>query len=145
MFGLILTTALAAAQPAPPNPPAPPAAHQGESRQITIVRFGGKDGRAAERTDTVIVRDASAERVTSLDCREDRSFETEAESGTAEKKTRTRIRVCAREGESDASYADALKRTADRIAADPDLPEGVRNQVLVALNAEIARLNVSTR
>lgn len=166
MIASMLAGALLAVQAAPPAPPAPPvpeAGKPGESRHVTVIRTVDKDGKADERREIVIrelgkdaklgekrefvIRRGGPDgvRVTSMHCRDGRKFETEAEGGTADKKTKTRIMLCAREGETDASYAQTLKRTADRIAADKNLPDDVRNRVVASLNAEIARLNVSSK
>lgn len=146
MISLLLAGAALGANPAPPTPPTPDAATKGETRQVVIIRNVGKDGKTQEkRTETVILKPGGERTAIKLDCDQGRKFETEAEATSDGKKQKTKIMLCARPGESDASYADALKRAADRIAYNKNLPEDVRTRVVAALNTEIAKLSVSAK
>jgi hypothetical protein len=53
---------------------------------------------------------------------------------------KSRMRLCGVEGQSDADWIKTLKDAVDKTAANEKMPQPVRNQVITALNGEIARL-----
>jgi hypothetical protein len=52
----------------------------------------------------------------------------------------SRVRVCGVAGQSDADWIGTLKQIAGKTAANAEMPQAVKDQVLAALNGEIARL-----
>jgi hypothetical protein len=53
---------------------------------------------------------------------------------------RSRMRLCGTEGQSDADWIKTLKDAVDKTAASTNMPQPVKDQVISALNIEIARL-----
>lgn len=70
-------------------------------------------------------------------------FETLVTSVTLEGKMRgSRVRICGKEGQSDADWLVTLKDSVAKTEANEELAQSVRDQIVEALKAEIARLEV---
>ena len=52
------------------------------------------------------------------------------------------VKVCGKKGQNDADWVAALKDILDKTAANQEMPQAVKDQVITALNAEIIRLSV---
>jgi hypothetical protein len=52
----------------------------------------------------------------------------------------SQVKVCGKQGQSDADWVAALKDMVDKAAANQEMPQSMKEQVIAALNAEIARL-----
>lgn len=70
-----------------------------------------------------------------------RQFESVVESGSEQDKRKTKIKLCAAAGESDAEWKKTLTDAAVRIEANADMPAESKTKILADLRAEIARLN----
>ena len=120
----VLLAGLLVVQPTTPAPPAPDDSANGEPQLVTLVE----------------VEDLTQHKV---ECDTGRKFETEAETIKGGQKHLLKITLCARPGQSDASYAAVLKSVAADLAGNKDLPEEARTRVIAALNTEIAKLSAS--
>ena len=69
-----------------------------------------------------------------------RQFETVVAIEVEGRTRRSRIRMCGKEGQTDSEWLRTLQDGADRIAADPKMPQSAKDQALAAIAAEIARL-----
>jgi hypothetical protein len=52
----------------------------------------------------------------------------------------SQVKVCGKRGQSDADWVAALKDMVDKAAVNQEMPQSTKDQVIAALNAEIARL-----
>lgn len=68
-------------------------------------------------------------------------FETTIHVTVAGKPKQSKVKLCGTEGQSDADWLRTLKDAVAKTAANGEMPRPVRDQVVAALNAEIARLN----
>jgi hypothetical protein len=50
------------------------------------------------------------------------------------------VKVCGKQGQSDADWIAALKEMVDKAAANEEMPQAVKDQVITAVNAEVVRL-----
>lgn len=68
-------------------------------------------------------------------------FETVITIPTADGSTKSsKVKLCGTEGQSDADWLATLKDAVDKTAANPRMPQVVKDQIVTAVNAEIARL-----
>jgi hypothetical protein len=67
-------------------------------------------------------------------------FETIVEATVDGLPKRSRVRLCGTEGQSDADWVRTLKDAAEKAEANTQLTKPMRDQIVAALNAEIARL-----
>ena len=67
-------------------------------------------------------------------------FETEVEVGAAGKTRQSKVKLCGKVGQSDADWVNTLKDAANKIEANPTMARSVKDQIIAALNAEMARL-----
>lgn len=67
-------------------------------------------------------------------------FETVIDVMVDGKPKKSRVKLCGTEGQSDADWIKTLKEAVDKTAANQKMPQPVRDQVIAALNGEIARL-----
>lgn len=70
----------------------------------------------------------------------DRRFETTAEVMDGGQKRVTRIKLCAKPGEDDATWLKSLKQAAVTIKGSSQLPAESRAKIVADLDAEIARV-----
>ena len=70
-----------------------------------------------------------------------RSFETTAELDKNGQKQRTKIKLCAKDGETDAQWKATLKDALKRLDGMTDLAPESRTKIAADLNAEIARVD----
>ena len=70
-------------------------------------------------------------------------FETMIEVSVDGQMKRSRLRLCGTEGQSDADWARTLQDAVKKTEANAQMPKPVRDQVVTALNGEIARLSIS--
>ena len=71
----------------------------------------------------------------------DRKFETTVRvTGLDGKPRASRVKLCGKPGQSDAEWVGTLKDAADKVVRDPKMSQSAKDQVITALNAEIARL-----
>src|SRR3954468_12327953 len=68
-------------------------------------------------------------------------FDTGIEGPSATGMKQSRVKLCGTEGQSDADWLRTLKDAVDKTSANDKRPPAVRNQVVTAINAEIARLD----
>ncbi len=68
-------------------------------------------------------------------------FETTIEVTVEGKPKKSRVKLCGTEGQSDADWIRTLKDAAEKTSANRQMPPAVRNQIVTALNGEIARLS----
>jgi hypothetical protein len=68
-------------------------------------------------------------------------FETVVTTMTLEGRTKgSRVKICGKEGQTEAEWLVTLKDSVKKTESNVDLDESVRDQIVAALNAEIARL-----
>jgi hypothetical protein len=53
----------------------------------------------------------------------------------------SRVKLCGTEGQSDADWVGTLKDAVAKTKANPNMPPAVRDQIVTAIDSEIARLN----
>jgi hypothetical protein len=70
-------------------------------------------------------------------------FETIIEVPTGALTKKSRLRLCGTEGQSDADWVRTLEDAVKKTEANAQMPKTVRDQIVAALNGEIARLGVS--
>lgn len=68
-------------------------------------------------------------------------FETIVETSVDGQIKHSRVRLCGMEGQSDAEWVRTLKDAVAKTEANLKMPKAQRDQIVTALNAEIARLN----
>jgi hypothetical protein len=67
-------------------------------------------------------------------------FETTVESTVDGNPHRSKVKMCGKEGQSDADWIGTLKDAIAKLEANTEMPESTRNQIITAIKAEIARL-----
>lgn len=67
-------------------------------------------------------------------------FETTVESTVDGKPHRSKVKMCGKDGQSDADWIGTLKDAIAKLEANTEMPESTRNQIVTAIKAEIARL-----
>ena len=72
-----------------------------------------------------------------------RKFETTVGVTADGKKRASKVKLCGKEGQTDAEWATTLKDAAAKVAANDQLPQAAKNQVTAALNAEIAKIEAA--
>ena len=71
----------------------------------------------------------------------DRKFETTVQvTGPGGQPRASKVKLCGKPGQTDADWLATLKDAVDKVVLDPKMAKGVKDQVITALNAEIARL-----
>jgi hypothetical protein len=70
-------------------------------------------------------------------------FETVIEVPNGALMKRSRLRLCGTEGQSDADWVRTLMDAVKKTEANSQMPKTVRDQIVTALNGEIARLGIS--
>lgn len=86
-----------------------------------------------------VVGEATAEEQLIASCPAQK-FETAVEINADGKKRMTKIKLCAKAGESDAEWVGTLQDAKKRIGTMPDVSPDSRVKITAALDAEIARL-----
>lgn len=115
------------AMPRPPEPAAPPPPGMAGNRieKRIIVRGGDRD-LGVEKMEG----ESEGQLVTDVDS-----------AGEADgKRRRVHIRICADEHETPAEALAAVRRARDDVAANPEIPEAMKADILGKLDSEIARL-----
>ena len=72
-----------------------------------------------------------------------RKFETTIEVMVDGKKRGSPVKLCGKEGQTDADWANTLKDAAAKVRANEKMPKTVRDQIVTALNAEIAKVEIA--
>jgi hypothetical protein len=72
-----------------------------------------------------------------------RKFETTVEVIADGKKRSSQVKLCGKEGQTDADWANTLKDAAKKVEANEKMPKAVKGQIISALNAEVAKLESS--
>lgn len=67
-------------------------------------------------------------------------FETTISGESNGKLRESKVKICGKTGQTDAQWIATLKDAAAKVADNPDMPAASREQIILALNAEIARL-----
>lgn len=70
-------------------------------------------------------------------------FETIVDSTVDGQPHQYKVKLCGKEGQTDAGWLGTLKDAVDKLAANTEMPAPARAQITAALNAEIARLSGS--
>jgi hypothetical protein len=68
-------------------------------------------------------------------------FETTVDSVVDGQPHRSKVKMCGTEGQSDADWIGTLKDAIAKLDANKEMPPATRDQIVSAINAEIARLN----
>jgi hypothetical protein len=68
-------------------------------------------------------------------------FETTVDSVVDGKPHRSKVKMCGKEGQSDADWIRTLKDAIAKLETNTAMPVSTREQIISAINAEIARLN----
>jgi hypothetical protein len=77
-----------------------------------------------------------------LDCSKHRFEATIHLSGPDGKTADKTVRMCGAKGESDAQWVATLKDAVKKTAANPQMPQAAKEQIIAAVNAEVARLSM---
>lgn len=91
---------------------------------------------------TVDGNDAEALKLVA-DC-DARKFETTVEREVNGEKQSSKVKLCGKQGQTDAEWVATLKDAAEKIDANPKMPQTVKDQLGVALKAEIAKVEAGT-
>lgn len=96
---------------------------------------------AADAEAVAAAKAAAAEqaRIAAEHCKA-RQFETVVTLDVNGKTRRSRIRMCGKEGQTDAEWIGTLQDGADKIAANRKMPQSAKDQALAAIKAEIDKL-----
>ena len=70
-------------------------------------------------------------------------FETTVEMSVDGKKRNSRVKLCGKEGQTDADWASTLKDAVTKIEAEETMAQAAKDQIIAALNAEISKLEVA--
>ena len=70
-------------------------------------------------------------------------FETTVDVITDGKKRSSKVKLCGKEGQSDADWATTLKDAAKKVEGNEKMPQTVKDQIIAALNAEIAKIEAA--
>jgi hypothetical protein len=70
-------------------------------------------------------------------------FETTVEVNADGKVHSSKVKLCGKEGQTDADWATTLKDAAKKVAANEAMPPAVKEQIVTALNAEIANIEAA--
>ena len=87
------------------------------------------EGAQADPVAAAIIADCSA-----------RKFETSIEVVADGKPRKSRVRLCGKQGQTDAEWTNTLKDAVNKVGANENMPRAAKDQLIAALNAEIARL-----
>jgi hypothetical protein len=68
-------------------------------------------------------------------------FETTVVSSVDGKPHDSKVKLCGNEGQSDADWIATLRDAIGKLSANTDMPAAMRNQIITAIQAEIARLS----
>ena len=71
-------------------------------------------------------------------------FETTVHVIADGKKRSSKVKLCGKEGQSDADWATTLKDAAKKVEGNEKMPKTVKDQIITALNAEIAKIEAAT-
>lgn len=77
-----------------------------------------------------------------LDCATHRFEATISLTGPDGKPKAKAVRMCGKKGESDADWLATLKDAVRKTAENPQMPQAAKEQIIAAVNAEIARLSL---
>lgn len=72
-----------------------------------------------------------------------RKFETTVEVTVDGKKRGSPVKLCGKPGQTDADWANTLKDAAKTVQANEKMPKSVKDQIVTALNAEIAKVEIT--
>lgn len=70
-------------------------------------------------------------------------FETTVEAVVDGQPSKKRVKLCGKDGQSDADWIATLKDAIVKLEANPEMDAGVREQIVKAVNAEIARIEMT--
>jgi hypothetical protein len=70
-------------------------------------------------------------------------FETTVDAVVDGKPNKKRVKLCGKDGQSDADWIGTLKDAIVKLEANPEMDAGVRQQIVKAVNAEIARIEMT--
>ena len=73
-----------------------------------------------------------------------RKFETTVEMTVDGTKRGSKVKLCGKEGQSDADWVTTLKDAAKKVEGNEKMPQAVKDQIIAALNAEIAMIGATT-
>ena len=68
-------------------------------------------------------------------------FETVVEELVDGQPHKSTVKLCGKEGQTDAQWIGTLKDAIAKLKLNPQMPEAVKNQIITALNSEIGRLS----
>ncbi len=71
-------------------------------------------------------------------------FETVVKEVVAGQPHQSKVKLCGKQGQSDAEWIGTLKDAVSKIDSNKDMPAAVRDQIVTALNAEIGRLEIKS-
>ncbi|HEV8406811.1 MAG TPA: hypothetical protein VGQ34_02660, partial [Sphingomicrobium sp.] len=69
-------------------------------------------------------------------------FETVVRTIVDGQPAQSKVKLCGKEGQSDAEWIGTLKDAVAKLSANQDMPADARSQIITALNSEIARLEI---
>ena len=70
-------------------------------------------------------------------------FETTVVRVVDGKKRGSKVKLCGKEGQTDADWASTLKDAAKKIEADAKMPQAAKDQIITALNIEISKIEAA--
>lgn len=73
-----------------------------------------------------------------------RKFETVVEREENGERKSSKVKLCGKQGQTDAEWATTLKDAAAKIEANPKMPQSAKDQLSAALKAEIAHVEAAT-
>lgn len=111
---------------------------------LIVVAFGLGSAAAvaapAKKTAPPAASAPSAEVKQLLDNCDAHKFETTVDSTVDGVPHRSKVKLCGKDGQTDADWIVTLKDAIAKLDANKDMDAGVRTQIVTAINAEIARL-----
>jgi hypothetical protein len=72
-------------------------------------------------------------------------FETTVEAVVDGKPRSTKVRLCGKQGQTDADWATTLKDAVAKVKANATMPQAMKDQITAALNAEVSKIEAANR
>jgi len=98
---------------------------------------------AASKPDAAVSESPPSEIKAGIESCSAHKFETTVDVIADGKKRSSKVKLCGKEGQSDADWAITLKDAAKKIEGNEKMPQTVKDQIITALNAEISKIEAA--
>jgi hypothetical protein len=110
---------------------------------LAMLALGAASGAAAAAQDSPETSEPNKDVQQLLQNCDAHKFETTVEAVIDGQPSKKRVKLCGKDGQSDADWIGTLKDAIVKLKANPEMDAGVRQQIVNAINAEIARIEMT--